>query len=369
MDNNNTDFFRELHENVEQFGSAPVFSDMPRRTLADKGIAGPTAAHVIEEVHVPRHLAGLTFTTGTSAFQNIVGITAAELPLKRQAAARVLDRAGLCAGDRLLVCYPPLVNVFTRQALADAGINWFFLTRSSRDAFLDALYHEHPSAVMGESSFIRSALEDASRLGVAEALPRIKTIMTAGTPLDAALPPLARDILHAAVYDVYGCQEFGWLTVNGEPVRDDLSLIASPLGAEYRECVVGGLPTGDSFPVTDNTHMLSAAGRIITYRRRRTRPDYEVVVLAAPKVALETLERTARTILRIKGRVVKIHPAPDCGAERTVLWLKPAGAGLDQPPGIIISGPDKTAYFDAMIQAQIDYQTQGAKDPVWTKNN
>ncbi len=369
MDDNATEFFRELHESVAQFGSAPAFADMPRRTLAEKGMAGPTAAHVIEEVHVPRHLAGLTFTTGTSAFQNIVGITAAELPLKQQAAGRVLARAGLGAGERLLVCYPPLINVFTKQALTDAGINWYFLTRSSRDAFLDALYHEHPAAIMGESAFIRTALEDAARLGVAEALPRVKSIMTAGTPMDPGLPPLARELLGAAVYDVYGCQEFGWLTVNGEPVRDDLSLIPSPLGPEFRECVVGGLPTGDSFPVTDNTHMLSATGRIITYRRRRTRPDYEVVVLAAPKVALETLERTARTILRIKGRVVKIHPRPDCEGERTLLWLKPAGAGLDQPPDITIAGPDKTAYFDAMVQAQVDYQTAGARDPVWTKKN
>ncbi|MFQ9936695.1 MAG: hypothetical protein ACLRXQ_12685 [Phascolarctobacterium faecium] len=44
--------------------------------MADKGIAGPTAAHVIEDVHTPLNLAYLTFTTGTSAFQNIV-----ELPM------------------------------------------------------------------------------------------------------------------------------------------------------------------------------------------------------------------------------------------------------------------------------------------------
>lgn len=51
----------------------PSFSEMPRRTLADKGIAGPTAAHVIEEIHTPLNLAMVTFTTGSSAFQNIVG--------------------------------------------------------------------------------------------------------------------------------------------------------------------------------------------------------------------------------------------------------------------------------------------------------
>ena len=31
----------------------PTLAEMPRRTLSDKGIAGPTAAHVIEEIHTP----------------------------------------------------------------------------------------------------------------------------------------------------------------------------------------------------------------------------------------------------------------------------------------------------------------------------
>ncbi len=364
-----SEFFRELHANIVNFGAAPTFAEMPRRTLADKGIAGPTAAHIIEEVHVPLQVAGLTFTTGTSAFQNIVGITAAELPLKKRAAARVLAHAGLQAGERLLVCYPPLVNVFTRQALDDAGVQWLFLARSSRDAFLDALYREKPAAIIGESAFIKTALADAVKLDAAGALPQVKSIMVAGTPMDTELPALAREVLGAAVDDAYGCQEFGWLTVNGEPVREDLSLIASPLGPEYRECLVGGLPTGDSFPVTDNRHMLSRAGRIITYRRQRTRPDYEVVVLAAPKISIETLERTARTILRIKGRVVKIHPRANPDGDRTILWLKPANLGLEQKPEIQVAGPEKTAFFDAMVQAQLDYQAHGLKDPVWTKTN
>ena len=72
----------EIASMVKDFGSAPTFAEMPRKTLADKGIAGPTAAHTIEEVHTPLNLAYLTFTTGSSAFQNIVGITFAELPLR-----------------------------------------------------------------------------------------------------------------------------------------------------------------------------------------------------------------------------------------------------------------------------------------------
>lgn len=362
-------YFRELRENLDLYGNAPAFAEMPRRTLQDKGIAGPTAAHFIEEVHVPRNLAGLTFTTGTSAFQNIVGITAQELPLKQKAGRRVLAMAGLQTGDRLLCCYPPLINVFSKPALEESGISWFFLKRSSRDAFLEALYYEKPTAIMGESAFIKTALEDARKLGVEQALPQVKSILVAGTPMDTEMPDLAGQLLGAAVFDVYGCQEFGWLTVNGEPVRDDISLIASALGTEYREFVVGGLPMGDSFPVTDNRHMLGKTGRIITYRRRRTRPDYEVVVMATPLTSHDTIERAARTILRIKGRVVKIHPQLALESEQTTLWLKPAEQALDTTPGILIEGPQKTACFDALTRAQIEYQQKNIPDPAWTKHN
>ena len=48
---------QEISLLVEDFGSAPKLEEMPKRTLADKGIAGPTAAHVIEDVHTPLNLA------------------------------------------------------------------------------------------------------------------------------------------------------------------------------------------------------------------------------------------------------------------------------------------------------------------------
>ena len=50
----------EIANMVKDFGSAPTFAEMPRKTLSDKGIAGPTAAHTIEEVHTPLNLAYLT---------------------------------------------------------------------------------------------------------------------------------------------------------------------------------------------------------------------------------------------------------------------------------------------------------------------
>ena len=146
----------EIASMVKDFGSAPTFAEMPRKTLADKGIAGPTAAHTIEEVHTPLNLAYLTFTTGSSAFQNIVGITFAELPARVKASFTVLERAGLKAGDKVLVTYPPLVNVFSGEAFKKYGLQWEFLVRSSRDAFLAALYEFQPKAVVGESSFIRA---------------------------------------------------------------------------------------------------------------------------------------------------------------------------------------------------------------------
>ncbi|MFT2153397.1 hypothetical protein [Klebsiella pneumoniae] len=77
----------------------PTLMEMPRRTLSDKGIAGPTAAHVIEEIHTPLNLALVSFTTGSSAFQNIVGVTHNELPLRIAAGKRVLAECGVTAGQ------------------------------------------------------------------------------------------------------------------------------------------------------------------------------------------------------------------------------------------------------------------------------
>lgn len=193
---------QEISLLVEDFGSAPKLEEMPKRTLADKGIAGPTAAHVIEDVHTPLNLAYLTFTTGTSAFQNIVGVTYAELPARIRASVRILERAGLKRGDKLLVTYPPLVNVFSGQALKDFGLKWSFLVRSSRDAFLAALYKERPAAVVGESAFLRAALTDAKNMGVAEDLPKGVKLLTAGTPLDLELLPVAQELLQAEVHDL-----------------------------------------------------------------------------------------------------------------------------------------------------------------------
>lgn len=82
----------ELAYLAEEFSTAPALDEMERRTLADKATAGPTSAHVIEEVHTPLNFAYTTFTTGSTAFQNIVGVTWSELPERERSGARALDR-------------------------------------------------------------------------------------------------------------------------------------------------------------------------------------------------------------------------------------------------------------------------------------
>ena len=361
----------EIASMVNEFGSAPTFAEMPRKTLADKGIAGPTAAHTIEEVHTPLNLAYLTFTTGSSAFQNIVGITFAEMPRRVKASITVLERAGLKPGDKVLVTYPPLVNVFSGEAFRQYGLEWRFLVRSSRDAFLTALYEFQPKAVVGESAFIRAALEDARHMGVADQLPKGIELLTAGTPLDLELLPVAKSVLNAQVHDLYGCQEFGWLCMDGVPVRDDIELVKLPSnkGQDMFELVVGGLPMGDSFPISNSGHVCNSNGKIITYRRERTYPEYEVIVKATTLTSTVTLGRVARSILRIKGRIVKISPDVVIGADHTVLELCPDYISAGVQDGIIIEGPKKTAFFDDMVQAQIDYQQKAKADPTWTKRN
>ncbi|HOP62424.1 MAG TPA: acyl carrier protein [Spirochaetota bacterium] len=362
-----SDFIEELGLMVEEFGTAPTFEEMPRRDLSAKGINGPTAAHVIEEVHVPLNLAYLTFTTGSTAFQNIVGVTSAELPEKIDAAKNALKACGVLPGSTMLVTYPPLVNVFTNRALSEYPLDWNFLIRSSRDAFLYQLCKNRPEVIVGESTFIRAALEDAKSMGLEQDIPEERIVIVAGTPLDLELIDVAGKYGYK-VYDLYGCQEFGWLTLNGIPLRNDISLV--PSGVEgAMEFVVGGLPMGDSFVVSESGHVCNRDGKIITYRRDRTDPEYEVWVRETTLASDVTLKRAARTILRIKGRVVKVAPDVKTNSSCTVLELKPGidseKMQLEEP--LIIKGPDKTVLFDRLVQAQIDLQDNAKNDPIWTK--
>lgn len=362
------DFFEDLEAMVEEFDTAPTLETMPRRTLQDKGINGPTAAHVIEEVHTPLNFAYLTYTTGSSAFQNIVGITYNELPERIKASKKALDICGITQGQKMLVTYAPLVNVFTKNALSEFNLKWYFPRRSSKDAFLSALYKGRPDVLIGESSFIRSALEDAINLGIGGDLPQGVVILAAGTPLDLELIEIAKKFGYK-VHDLYGCQEFGWLIADGVPLRDDISLVKSPLAKDYREIVVGGLPMGDSIIISESGHICNRDGKIITYTLKRTHPEYEVIVKGTPLASAVTVERTAKSILRIKGRVVKIAPNIVTSADVTKLELV---SGIKMPKkaeesNITIDGPVKTKMFDLMVEAQLQYQQTQKNDPSWNK--
>lgn len=354
---------------VRDMATAPTLAEMPRRTLFDKGIAGPTSAHVIEQLHTPLNLACVTFTTGSSAFQNIVGVTHEELPQRLEATMRALTLAGVTHEQRMLVTYPPLINVFGSGALAAAGIGHGFLQRSCQDALLLALAKEDYRVVLGESSFLRATLQQAIIMDMAELLPKGLCLLTAGTPLDLELLELARQ-LDYRVHDLYGTQEFGWLTLDGIPLREDLSMVSSPLGQDYVEVVVGGLPTGDSFPLSAQGHICNHQGRLLTYKRRRTQPNYEVVVTATPCHSRELIERTARTLLRIKGCIVKVAADLTLGAENTQLRLTPSlpqGETLPSCREIRLTGPHATLLFDTLVQAQLTFETQSKGDPAWLK--
>ena len=352
----------ELREYAEQYSTAPTVEGMTRRTLADKGINGPTGAHVIEEVHIPFNLAYLSVTTGTTAFQNITGIAHAEIEGRVQASGRALELAGVEQGENVLFTYPPLVNVFSREALERYGVSWCFLHNSSRDALILALAERQPRFVVGESSFLRATLEDAKRLGFLDLLPKGTVFITAGTPLDLEFPDVVKRLVEGTVHDLYGCQEFGWLTMDGIPLREDITMI--PVEDEYHDCIVGGLPTGDRFPVMDTGHICNRQGKIITYSRIRTEPDYETIVLATTAAGMDTIERLAKTILRIKARIVRVDPYVELSSKHTTLSLSRYG---DAAAPWIIDGPTKTHLFDALLRAQMDYQSQDKTDPAWIK--
>jgi len=355
------DMLKELEGFVENTSSAPTLESMARMTLADKGIAGPTGAHFIEEIHTPHNLSYITVTTGTMAFQNIVGVTSHEIADRITASVKALKLASVRTGDQLLFTYPTLVNVFPRQALETAGVTWSFLKASSRDALLLALCTEQPRVVIGESSFLRATLEDAAKMGMTGLLPRNLVLIAAGTPLDPDLKPMAQQILNGAVHDLYGCQEFGWLTLDGIPLRDDISLLQTD-ESDYRDLVVGGLPTGDRFPVLESGHACNPAGEIITYSRIRS-ADLETTILHSTASSRDTVERLARTILRIKARIVRISPDLKLGAEQTAVSLAPYGAAR----GTLLKGPEKTRMIDCLMRSQLDYQSGRKTDPAWVK--
>lgn len=352
----------ELKRFVLDYGTAPTLEEMERRSLKDKGIAGPSGAHVIEEVHVPYNFAYITATTGTTAFQNLVGVTHTELPGRRSAAERLFGMLGIEKGARMLVSYPPLVSVFSQDALTACGIGTDFLLRSDRDAFLLAACEKQPAVIVGESSFLKRALQNLKGLGILDLFPRGTVFLAAGTPLDVELVSVAKELVDGKVHDLYGCQEFGFLALDGIPLRDDLTLL--PRDETYYDLFVGGLPTGDCFAVSEKGHICNPEGKILTYSRKRRDEECEVVVKATTAKGRDTILRLRKTILRIKARIIRLDPELELGAERTRLLLtNPEGQER------LIEGPEATGLFDRLLEAQVDYQHLSKSDPLWLKNS
>ncbi len=347
------DKLAELKSFLSDFGTAPTLDEMERRSLRDKGIDGPTGAHVIEELHTPFNFAYITATTGTTAFQNLVGVTHQEIPGRIRAANRLFELTSLKKGCKMLITYPPLVSVFSKAALDSLQVKTEFLLRSERAAFILAACEQEPDVVIGESSFLKSALADARNMGFLDLFPKGITFLAAGTPLDPEFPETAETLVQGKVHDLYGCQEFGFLTLDGIPLRSDLTLLRWKSG--YYDLLVGGIPTGDCFPVSDQ-------GQILTHSRKKKDTDTEVTVLQAPVQGIDTLLRLAKTILRIKARIIRIDPNVVLGADTTQILVSNPEGELR-----ILKEPAETELFDSLLNAQMEYQASCKRDPVWLK--
>lgn len=353
----------ELARLADRYASAPSLEEMEYRTLETKQIAGPTAAHAVEEVHVPFNYAYMTFTTGTSAFQTPVGVTFEELEDRKKAGKLALSLAGASCGSRMLVTYAPLVNVFCHESLAEYGIRPVFLRRSSRESLLVSWCRREAEITIGESSFLRSALEDAKRLGIWDVLPETMILLAAGTPLDRELDRMVGTRPGWRLHDLYGCQEFGWLALDGILLRPDLRLIRlhSRPGEIYP--VVGGLPVGDGF--RPGGHLLNPSGILATYSPVCTSAEWEVLVLESTAMDEETVKRAARSILRAKSRIVYVDIGLQCQKKTTRLRLRDRISGECME----LSGPEATGMFDQLLEAQKNYQGNQKRDVAWNKRN
>lgn len=351
----------ELNQMVHEFGMGPTLPEMPKLTLKDKWINGPTAAHKIEEVHTPKNLAYITCTTGTSAFQNLVGVTYPEIPGRAAAGTLALQKAGVHKRDKILCSYPPLINVFHKDALKAYSTPPLFIERPSRDALLAALISQRPQVVLGESSFLLAAIRDAYEMGLLEQLPENLILIAAGTPFAEELKSAVDMIPRASVHDMYGCQEYGCLALDGELLRSDITLLADQEKPDRFHLLVGGIPTGDTFLL--GAHFLNPAGKLLTYTCKRAETEPDCCLLETPVRARETALRTARTVLRLKGHVVRVSRELKCGAEATLLRVRTS----EKDGGTLIRGPESTRFWDEMTEAQKELQGMSKTDPVWSK--
>lgn len=363
----------ELAELVDAYGMGPSLEEMERNTLSDKWIDGATAAHRIEEIHTPLNIAYLTTSTGTSAFQNIIGVSYSELPDRIKATLKMLKMLGIKENARVLISYPPLVNVLYYEALRNMNITVLFPKRPSRDALLAALCKERPDAVFGEASFLLTAFRDARKMGITGYLPENLLVVCAGTPFLPEILNETEKLSGASLHDMYGCQEYGPLCLDGVPLREDLAFlpIETPRtnrntqktgGKDIRyHVLVGGLPIGDIVQMGE--HILNSHGTIMTNKITRAEEEPLCEVVATTSYDRDIVRKTCRSILRLKGHVIKIGKQMATHAECTEIAVTIPESGET----FLLKGEKETRMWDSLMEAQKQLLVTAKNDPVWNK--
>ena len=143
-------------------------------------------------------------------------------------------------------------------------------------------------------------------------------------------------------------------------MRKDIALFPAEKGDGF-DLFAGGLPTGDIFPVSEEGHICNPKGHIITYSRIRG-SEPAIMVQQSTATARETVERTAKTILRIKSKIVYISPTLVLSAPHTILFLVRGGHPCSQT-----LTDTQTSLFDSILLAQSEYQKKPKTDPAWIK--
>ena len=149
--------------------------------------------------------------------------------------------------------------------------------------------------------------------------------------------------------------------MDGVPLRPDVRLV--PVEPRRAAVVVGGLVVGDCLEMTKKGHRLNEKGTFITYSARRLLEPWETVILETTAADRETAERAARSILRLKARIVMVSEDLRIGCDTQLLAIRPCARRGDA----IKLPREKQGMFCDLLQAQIDYQSFGKTDPVWTK--
>ena len=292
-----------LEEALNAFGGAPTLQEDAEADIGGQGDRRPHGR--------PCHRGGAYATQpGVSHLHDRLslrsrissGVTHGEISGRCAVARTLFERLGSGPQAKMVVTYPPLVNVFAAEALRECGIEWSFLKRSSRDALIVAFCREQPDIVLGESSFLRATLEQVGKLGLKAQMPKKVALLCAGTPLDQELLPVA-EAYGYSVHDLYGCQEFGWLTLDGVPLRDDIMLVASPRwGRLPASWLSAACPwaTASSFP----NPAMSATGPV-----KSSRISASALIRNTKSSFAATTAHAASTVEKAGAVTLKAHPA------------------------------------------------------------